>query len=139
MKQSHVNEKERRKHKCIRFCLNSGTARSLMSFAVFTCSLLRELSVIVRKLSQKAMEKLYFSFASYCSGSVTSKVSNSPVSTPQGQHRLKPTGVHQATMHACVCNYKYQGGQEEEGKVQTNPESSLTVKLIDKPLPATHT
>lgn len=38
----------------------------------------------VRKLSQKAVGKLYFSFASYCPGSVTSKVSNSCVSTPRG-------------------------------------------------------
>jgi len=74
MKQSHRKEMEWGKHRCTRFCLNSGTAQSLMLFTAFTRSLLRELSVVARKLSQKVMKKLCFSFASYCSGSVTSKV-----------------------------------------------------------------
>lgn len=109
MFKSHMKKEESRKHKYIRFGPNTGTAQSVMLFTACTQSLLRELSVAVRKNSQKAVEKLSCFFASYCSGSVTSKVTKSPVNTPWVQHGLMSAGVHQATVHPSVCNYKYQG------------------------------
>lgn len=66
-------------------------------------------AVAVSKISQKAVEKLSFSFASHCSGSVTSKVTNSPVNTTWVQHGLMSAGVPQATVHPWGHNYKYQG------------------------------
>lgn len=109
MVKSHMKEKDSRKHRYVRFCLNTGTAQSVMLFTACTQSLLRELSVAVRNTSQKAVEKLSCSSASYCSGSVTSKVTNSPVKTPWAQPGLTSARVHQATAHPCVCSYKHQG------------------------------
>lgn len=99
-----------------------------MLFTTCTQPLLRELSAALRKISQKAV--LSCSFASYCSGSVISKVTKSPVNTPWVQHGLMSAGVHQATVHPSVCNYKYQGIKEEKSNVQTEPEYFFTVKLI---------
>lgn len=110
MRQNHVTEKQRRKPRYIRSCLNSGTSRSLMPFAALPPSLLRQLPAGGRKLSQSVVENLDFSFASHCSGSVTFKVSNSLLSTPQGQHHLKPTGGRRVSLHVQLQTPRKLGG-----------------------------